>query len=142
MKTSYYKVTKQNIPGAICISRSKPRYTKYPMYKALAPGPWFRTATIEEYVPLYQQILRQLNPRKVWDELHQLAQKQAVELAGLAEAEAARVEPILLCYELPGEFCHRRLAAEWLEAELGVAIPEGTFQANASTKQLSLLSAD
>ena len=37
---------------------------------------------------------------------------------------------ILLCHELPGleinkeHFCHRRLLADWIELETGIAIPE------------------
>ena len=31
---------------------------------------------------------------------------------------------ILLCWEPPGKFCHRRLVAEWLEEHLGVEILE------------------
>jgi len=32
-------------------------------------------------------------------------------------------EAILLCYEDPGKFCHRRLVTSWLEESLGVSIP-------------------
>lgn len=31
---------------------------------------------------------------------------------------------ILLCYESPGDFCHRRLLADWIERHTGVVIPE------------------
>lgn len=31
---------------------------------------------------------------------------------------------VLLCYEKPGQFCHRRLVAEWFEQELGLVVPE------------------
>ena len=31
---------------------------------------------------------------------------------------------ILLCYEPPGKFCHRRILAEWIENEIGFEIPE------------------
>ncbi len=30
----------------------------------------------------------------------------------------------LLCFERPGEFCHRRLVAKWLESHLGIEVPE------------------
>jgi len=58
----------------------------------------------EEYVPLYEEILSKLDPEDVWKELGS--------------------DAVLLCYEAPGKFCHRRLAAEWLERELDVEIPE------------------
>jgi len=31
---------------------------------------------------------------------------------------------ILLCYESPNEFCHRRILAEWIKIETGFIIPE------------------
>ena len=33
----------------------------------------------------------------------------------------------LLCYEKPGDFCHRRIVAEWLEKGTGVVVPELKF---------------
>lgn len=51
-----------------------------------------------------QEILEGLDPQKVFDDL----------------AEDA----ILLCWEAPGKFCHRRLVAAWLEEKLGVQMPE------------------
>lgn len=35
---------------------------------------------------------------------------------------------VLLCWEDPGEFCHRRIAAKWLEESLGISVPEWTRQ--------------
>ena len=31
---------------------------------------------------------------------------------------------VMLCWEPPGEFCHRRVAAAWLQRKLGVKVPE------------------
>jgi hypothetical protein len=31
---------------------------------------------------------------------------------------------VLLCFEKPGEFCHRRLFARWIEQQTGQHIPE------------------
>lgn len=33
-------------------------------------------------------------------------------------------DTVLLWYEKPGEYCHRRLAAAWLEEKLGIQVPE------------------
>ncbi|MFG5941982.1 hypothetical protein N4Q70_16695 [Salmonella enterica subsp. enterica serovar Weltevreden] len=44
-----------------------------------------------------------LNPEQTWNELHLLM---------------GNVEPVLLCWEKPGEFCHRQLV------ELGISIEE------------------
>ena len=43
------------------------------------------------------------------------------------EGEAAGKIPVLLCYEAlktPGQFCHRRMFAEWYESNTGKAIQE------------------
>lgn len=110
MRTSYYSVTPDTIPGAVCISRYAPKATSYLQYPALAPGKWFRSAQIPEYVPLYMEILAQLDPQQVLDDLLQLTDG---------------VEPILLCYESPGTFCHRFLAGGWLTKTLGITVDEG-----------------
>jgi uncharacterized protein (DUF488 family) len=52
----------------------------------------------------YQKILDNLAPRQVFDDLGE--------------------DAILLCWEAPGKFCHRRLVAAWLEKHLGVTVPE------------------
>jgi hypothetical protein len=52
----------------------------------------------------YQKILDKLDPQEVFEYLGENA--------------------ILLCWEPPGKFCHRRLVAEWFERELGVEVPE------------------
>ena len=33
-------------------------------------------------------------------------------------------DPILVRWEWSGEFCHKRLIAEWLEQELGIEVKE------------------
>lgn len=35
---------------------------------------------------------------------------------------------VLLCWEEPGKFCHRRIVAKWLEDKLGVEVPEWNKQ--------------
>ncbi|PZV05766.1 MAG: hypothetical protein DCF32_10650 [Leptolyngbya sp.] len=126
MLTSYYSKTKAGTPGAISISRSMPRWCngKYPTYKALAPGTWYRSAEVDDYIPLYMEILQALDPQQVHDDLYRIAQENARSL-GLPESEVAKVRPILLCFEKPSDFCHRRLAANWQESELQIEVPEG-----------------
>jgi len=70
----------------------------------------------EEYRQKYQAILARLDPRKVYEDLGQ--------------------EAVLLCWEQPGEFCHRRLVAAWLEEALGVTVPELPFNYNPYQKDL------
>ncbi|MEO0852193.1 MAG: DUF488 family protein [Cyanobacteria bacterium J06648_11] len=115
MITSNFRQTPAGTPGAIAISRSVPRYRKYARYPELKPGKdWFRSAPEDEYVRLYGEILAGLDAQTVWDELHELADG---------------AEPILLCFEAPGEFCHRRIVAKWFERELGVNVSEGKYDA-------------
>ena len=35
---------------------------------------------------------------------------------------------ILLCHEPPGQFCHRRLVAAWLEKFLNIVVPESHYR--------------
>jgi uncharacterized protein (DUF488 family) len=58
----------------------------------------------EAYRLEYKKILDNLDPRKVYEDLGQ--------------------EAILLCWEKPGDFCHRGMVAEWLEEHLGIRVPE------------------
>jgi hypothetical protein len=99
--------------GRISIARWAPKATPlgFRTYRALAPGPYFRSVDWDEYRRLYAAQLAQLDPRQVWESLHDLV---------------APYEPVLLCWErLTGEErCHRRLVAEWFENSLGVSVPE------------------
>lgn len=80
------------------------------MYKTLAPGSWFNSVSTSRYIELYEQeILGKLDARQVWNELHTLAGGQ---------------EPVLLCWEKTGEFCHRQLVARWFRRELNILVDE------------------
>lgn len=97
-------------PQAVSIARYAPRWWgPGRRYIALAPSadllnrsraglPWM------EYVKEYQcDVLDKLDPAKVHTDLS---------------------ESILCCWEKPGQDCHRRLVAEWLEKHLGIKVPE------------------
>ena len=104
-------------PGRISIARFPPRGTPagYRVYRALAPGPWFKSVPEAEYRKRYAKQLAALDPRATYDAL--------VALAGDGE-------PVLLCWERKADleagrvFCHRRIVAEWLGTTLGVNVPE------------------
>jgi hypothetical protein len=54
----------------------------------------------------------------------------AAQLAGLdpqAVYDLLGENAVLLCWEAPGEGCHRRIVAEWLEAALVTEVPEFGF---------------
>jgi hypothetical protein len=104
-------------PGRISIARFPPRGTPagFRVYRALAPGPWFKSVSEQEYRKRYAQQLAALDPQRTHDEL--------VALAG-------GEEPVLLCWERKADleagrvFCHRRIVAEWLGTTLGMNVPE------------------
>jgi hypothetical protein len=87
----------------------------YKRYHALEPGPWFNSVSIPEYLTRYGVILAKLDPRRVADDLLTLGNGNI---------------PVMLCYENAvginkGElFCHRHLAAQWLEDRLGIKVEE------------------
>jgi hypothetical protein len=96
-------------PNAVAISQGIPKWYAGRAYKALAPT-WAMIGIkdngkyTEEY---FGKVLSKLSPQRVYEELGE--------------------DAILLCYEKPGVFCHRRLVAEWLEKNLGIKIPEMGF---------------
>lgn len=96
----------------ISIARSAPTADRgLPVIRELSPGPWFRTATVDEYADLYVTQLAALDPRAMVRKIEDLA-------AGRTAA--------LLCWERPrdGVFCHRGFVARWLKEELSVDIYE------------------
>jgi hypothetical protein len=110
--TSNFKLSGRN-PLAVAISNGQRGYEKVRKYKPLVP-PWTlvkdcRAGVVSDtdFNLEYMRQLRGLDPRQVMEEL----------LNGQEDA-------IMLCWEAPGEYCHRRLAAHWLEGELGILVPE------------------
>lgn len=113
IRTGYYKakgVLIQPNPIFICRSIStnmqayldEQRHTPK-RYMLLAPPykeilePWYNNRlTYNSYTDLYNElVLSKLNPHKVVEDLG--------------------TDPIMICYEKPGEFCHRHLVAKWLQ---------------------------
>ena len=103
MQTSNFARSSRD-PNAVGIALRPPPWWKGRNYRALAPDgdtlklPW------PEYVARYRQKLARLSPQQV--------------LADLGP------DAILCCFERERERCHRSLVAEWLEAELGIEVPE------------------
>jgi len=108
------------LPGdhiKVGVSRGVPRGMPagYKRYRALEPGSWFRSVSIPEYLKLYNAILAKLDPRRVAEEL--------------IAAGDGRI-PVMLCYESAPDiqagtqWCHRHLAAQWLEDKLGITVEE------------------
>ena len=104
IQTSYYQKS-GSLPNAVGISQGVPKWYTGALYKKLAP-PW-EIVKIENEATFrrlyHEMVLSKLNPVHVADDLE---------------------GKVLLCWELPGQFCHRRLVAEWLEKNLLIEVPE------------------
>lgn len=114
MNTSYFANLK-NIKNPVSISRYPPKWYTGPQYKLLAPSDQILKAcklnqiTDEEYTKRFnEEILKPLSAEKVHKDL----------VSKFGEDVA------LLCFEKPGDFCHRRLVADWFKAELDLEVSE------------------
>lgn len=109
--TSNYARNGKN-PSAVAISVFAPKWYVGKHLKILAPT-WeivknIKDGVIDEvdYTKQYLKILqeRELTPDKIINLIPDRS--------------------ILLCYESPGDFCHRRVLAEWVFRYTGFEIPE------------------
>ena len=115
--TGYYSKTKEyeshgltpvgisgKIPDGFMGSRYQQLAPKYDWWKQWhdehMSNDWF----VEKY---YETVLNQLNPALVLSDLQKIGK-----------------DIVLLCYETPEKFCHRHLAAEWLNKKLNLNICE------------------
>ena len=93
------------IPISIC--GKAPRWYKGLQYKKLAPKydffmKWKENHDNDYYIKCFnEQVLSELNPHQVLDELYNLSKDKDI---------------ALICYEKPSDFCHRHLVAEWFNA--------------------------
>lgn len=114
MDTSYFGNI-QNVANPLSISGKAPDWYTGNQFKLLAPKLEFFTrykngeldanGYTKEY---YAKVLGHLNAKEIYDRLITTYGENVT----------------LLCYEKPGEFCHRRLVANWFETELGIVVPE------------------
>jgi hypothetical protein len=91
----------------VSIARKSPWYFRGESFLELAPTEAMLEMPIADYVADFDAILARLDPRKVF--------------------EAIGDTSILLCWESPGVFCHRRAVAQWLEQSLDISVPEFGF---------------
>jgi len=109
MNTSYFAKSSKN-PDAISIALSSPKWYAGKEYKKLAPPYWLLKKVKEDhdeayYTEQYQkEVLDKLDPKTVFEELGENA--------------------VLLCWEAPNRFCHRKLVAKWLQEHLNIEIKE------------------
>lgn len=94
-----------------------PKWYNGPELKLLAPRGYMLAKGISEqqYTQMYVgQVLSALNPSAVVRQIEQLAGGR---------------DCVLLCYEKPGDFCHRHIIADWLNHHLNLGIEEFKVQA-------------
>lgn len=123
MKTSCFKYYTGDDGVAICLY--PPIDWNGMQFPALAPT---RSAFFaikagkinqKEYAQRYiEEILTKLNPQDVYNMFK---------------------NSVLLCWELPGEFCHRRIIAAWVEKNLGIEVPEWNEKDEKKVKNINPL---
>lgn len=98
------------------ISRGTPRFLtgyRYKLARELAPDDRAWNAEDEDgFEVAYRAGLEEIGLEVILDGLARIRE------------EAGGLPLVLLCYERPGEWCHRRLLADWLHEQAGVTVPE------------------
>jgi len=104
--TSNFKIA-GHLPQAVAISLGVPRGWQGARCLALAPPrPLLKIMDPETFIPLYRaQVLDRLDPYRIIRDL-------------------GGDDFVMLCWEAPGEFCHRRVVAAWIRKHTGVLVEE------------------
>lgn len=122
LTTSYYTspLLKQLDVNPVSISSRPPSWFTGNWYRKLAPPirpnivVMYKNGDItkDRYTSLYKtMILKLLDAESIYTDIQNLYGDNAV----------------LLCYERPGEFCHRRLVADWFKEKLNITVEELTL---------------
>jgi len=105
--TSCFRIS-GHLPQAVAICRGLPKGWIGRAYHPLAPSWNLIKARLKpaDFIKAYSaEVLNKLNPTQVLQDL-------------------GGDDFVMLCWEPPGEFCHRRVVAAWLKKELGLEIQE------------------
>ena len=104
--TSNFKIA-GHLPQAVAISLGVPRGWRGTRCIVLAPPrPLIKIMDPKTFIPLYRaQVLDKLDPHKIIKDL-------------------GGDNFIMLCWEDPGVFCHRRVVAAWVQKHTGVLVKE------------------
>ncbi len=131
--TSYFGNVKQlekNNVVPISIALYSPRWRKWHRLPEVAPKKHMVVGGIsrEEYVREYENILLNVDFNVFFEKIKTIS-----------EMSDGR-DVALLCYEKPGDFCHRHLLAKFLNEKRGLEITEFgvSLSKNKETEQLSL----
>lgn len=113
--TSYFaRLGKLKAAGVVPIGIAlwPPRFFNGLQLRYLAPKKYMmgEGVTREQYIEMYyKDVLGRLNPEQVIGEIERLS---------------LGMDAALLCFEKPGDFCHRHLFAEWVLKQTGLEIRE------------------
>lgn len=109
----------------ICIALWKPRWYEGISYLPVAPKAFMlkdENQTQEQYIERYNRlVLGTLRVENVVRDIERLS----------GGRDAA-----LLCYEKPGDFCHRHLLAKWITEESGVEVKEWMTDEESKAEEL------
>jgi hypothetical protein len=111
--TSSYSLN-GNSPNAIAISHVIPEYYGGATLSKVAPS--------SEILNKFRNDWFDNKPFDYKEAYLNLLQERGITAQGLIDEIPDG--SVLLCYEPAGEFCHRRILAEWIEQETGMEIPE------------------
>lgn len=97
--------------ACVAISLSIPKWltVQLPNCRELNPKPYMLHMDKEPYTAAYNRILDSLSPQDIVAFLERVSDGKDV---------------VLLCFEKPGDFCHRQLVAEWLNKNLQLDVRE------------------
>ncbi len=87
---------------------------------------WYNGKRLEMLAPTWA-LVDEINEGRISHEEYDHAYLSLLKSKGLTGQKVIDILPnecFLLCYESPKDKCHRRLLAEWVEAETGFVIPE------------------
>jgi len=122
LATSRYQNVQEDDGLAISVTVGNPRFFRRPLLRLPALAPWeLMRAPYKncDDIPLERRVYG----KRLADHRQEILDG----LAAIAEANPGQTG-ILLCFEdvvgIPGEECHRRWAAEWMESEMGWSVPE------------------
>ena len=114
--TSYYgniRKLRNNSIIPVGISLGIPKWFRGNNLRYLAPTyKILQLATQEEYIPAYIKLLESMDMERF-----------RFDLTVISESEGGK-DIALLCYEKPGDFCHRRIFADWMKEKTGYDIKE------------------
>jgi hypothetical protein len=116
------------------------RSAKYALSYAISvkPPEWYVGKCLPQLAPTWDMV----NQSKSGRLTHAQYTEQYINLLSKRRFTPDRVMDALpdnsrlLCYESPGEFCHRRILAQWIQDELGLIISEWVSEEDMYKEQL------